>query len=84
MKRLDRRLANILNGSTSSGDFIIADAKDADMAFGVTAVPRADPVAGRRRHRHHRHVGGARREVCNRARFALVSFRVSDKARSVR
>jgi hypothetical protein len=37
MKRLDRKLANILNGSTSSADFIIADAKDADMAFGITA-----------------------------------------------
>lgn len=37
MKRLDRKLANILAGSTSSSDFIIADAKDADMAFGVTA-----------------------------------------------
>ncbi|MFY8215769.1 MAG: hypothetical protein ACOVMP_04125 [Chthoniobacterales bacterium] len=37
MKRLDQKLANIQNGSTSPKDFIIADAKDADMAFGVTA-----------------------------------------------
>ena len=37
MKRLDRKLANILGGSTAPADFIIADAKDADMAFGVTA-----------------------------------------------
>ncbi|MEI8342330.1 MAG: hypothetical protein WCH43_12455 [Verrucomicrobiota bacterium] len=37
MKRLDQKLANILNGSTSAKDFIIADAKDADMAFGITA-----------------------------------------------
>jgi hypothetical protein len=37
MKRLDQKLANILNGSTSARDFIIADAKDADMAFGITA-----------------------------------------------
>ena len=37
MKRLDRKIANILAGSTSPKDFIIADAKDADMAFGVTA-----------------------------------------------
>lgn len=37
MKRLDQKIANILAGSTSPKDFIIADAKDADMAFGVTA-----------------------------------------------
>jgi len=37
MKRLDQKIANILSGSTSPKDFIIADAKDADMAFGVTA-----------------------------------------------
>ncbi len=45
MKHLDRKLANIINGSTSSADFIIADAKDADMAFvrtlaGVTEAGR--------------------------------------------
>jgi len=37
MKRLDQKLANILCGSNSPRDFIIADAKDADMAFGITA-----------------------------------------------
>lgn len=37
MKRLDQKIANLLNGSTNPADFIIADAKDADMAFGVTA-----------------------------------------------
>jgi hypothetical protein len=37
MKRLDQKLSNILNGSTSRKDFVIADAKDADMAFGITA-----------------------------------------------
>ena len=37
MKRLDQKIANIHAGSTSPKDFIIADAKDADMAFGVTA-----------------------------------------------
>jgi hypothetical protein len=36
-KRLDRKLSNILAGSTAAADFIIADAKDADMAFGITA-----------------------------------------------
>ena len=47
MKRLDRKLANILNGSTAAADFIIADAKDADMAFGVTAP---GPQGGSCRH----------------------------------
>jgi len=37
MRRLDQKIANLLAGSTSPRDFIIADAKDADMAFGVTA-----------------------------------------------
>ena len=44
MKRLDQKIAHILNGSTSSKDFIIADAKDADMAFGITA-PGPQPKA---------------------------------------
>lgn len=38
MKRLDTKIENILNGSTSPKDFIIADAKDADMAFGIAAT----------------------------------------------
>ena len=47
MKRLDQKIANILAGSTSPKDFIIADAKDADMAFGVTAP---GPQSGAARH----------------------------------
>lgn len=43
MKRLDQKLDDLRAGSTSSDDFIIADAKDADMAFGITAPgPEAD------------------------------------------
>ena len=38
MKRLDQKIANILAGSSSPSDFIIADAKDADMAFGIAAT----------------------------------------------
>ena len=34
MKALDRKLATILAGGYTPDDFIIADAKDADMAFG--------------------------------------------------
>jgi hypothetical protein len=39
-KSLDRKIARILSDS-SSRDFIIADAKDADMAFGLSAPGRS-------------------------------------------
>lgn len=42
-RRLDRKLDAILAGRYTPDDFIIADAKDADMAFGVTAP---GPVPG--------------------------------------
>jgi hypothetical protein len=38
MKALDRKLAAILAGTYTPHDFVIADAKDADMAFGVQAA----------------------------------------------
>ena len=44
MKSLDRKLANIRAGRYTSNDFIIADAKDADMAFCVTAPSPGDEV----------------------------------------
>lgn len=40
---LDRKLANIAEGRYTPDDFVIADAKDADMAFGAAA---AGPVPG--------------------------------------
>ena len=36
-RRLDRKLTSILDGRYTPDDFVIADAKDADMAFGVAA-----------------------------------------------
>ena len=36
-RRLDRKLQTIAAGRYTPDDFVIADAKDADMAFGVTA-----------------------------------------------
>ena len=42
-RRLDRKLTSIAAGRYTPGDFVIADAKDADMAFGLTA---AGPAAG--------------------------------------
>ncbi len=47
MKRLDQKLAAIHADPSGSKEFIIADAKDADMAFGVTAP---GPAAGKCRH----------------------------------
>jgi len=37
MKTLDQKLAHIRAGAYTPADFIIADAKDADMAYGLTA-----------------------------------------------
>lgn len=42
-RRLDRKLASIAAGGYTPDDFVIADAKDADMAFGAAA---AGPVPG--------------------------------------
>lgn len=45
-RRLDRKLATIAAGRYSPADFLLADAKDADMAFGVAApgpVPGTPP-----------------------------------------
>lgn len=36
-KRLDEKIARLRAGTATRRDFIIADAKDADMAFGITA-----------------------------------------------
>jgi hypothetical protein len=43
-RRLDRKLGAITAGRYTPGDFVIADAKDADMAFGLTSAgPAGDP-----------------------------------------
>lgn len=48
-KRLDQKLARIRAGQSTRRDFIIADAKDADMAFGITAPgPGRCPVNSHR------------------------------------
>lgn len=46
MKSLDRKLAQIRAGRYTPQDFIIADAKDADMAFGLAAPGPARDKAG--------------------------------------
>ena len=45
-KSLDQKLARILANPTSSKDFILADAKDADMAFGLAAPGRSPEYHG--------------------------------------
>ena len=37
-RRLDRKLDAITMGRYTPGDFVLADAKDADMAFGLTSA----------------------------------------------
>jgi len=59
LRRLDHKLGRVLDGSYTNHDFIIADAKDADMAYGVTAagarpeayIPVGDAGPGRYRTR---------------------------------
>src|SRR2546421_6291255 len=48
MKSLDQKIANIRANPSGAKDFILADAKDADMAAGL-AAPGKDPVTGRLR-----------------------------------
>lgn len=48
MKSLDTKLAAIHRDPSGAPDFILADAKDADMAFGL-AAPGIDPGTGRPR-----------------------------------
>ena len=47
-KSLDTKLANIRANPLGAKDFILADAKDADMAFGL-AAPGHDPLTGKLR-----------------------------------
>src|SRR5688572_3533467 len=46
MKSLDQKLANIHANPSGARDFILADAKDADMAFGI-ASPGTHPQTGK-------------------------------------
>src|SRR6266436_588982 len=46
VRRLDRKLGAITAGRYTPDDFVIADAKDADMAFGLTSAGPAGGVGG--------------------------------------
>ena len=54
MKSLDEKLARIIADPSGSKDFIIADAKDADMAFGIAAP---GPEFGECKHPYSESVG---------------------------
>ncbi len=45
-KTLDAKIARIREGRAKSGDFVLADAKDADMAFGMAAPGRPPECHG--------------------------------------
>jgi hypothetical protein len=47
LRRLDRKLAAMAAGRYTPDDFVIADAKDADMAFGATATGPVPGVSGK-------------------------------------
>src|SRR2546426_10357350 len=47
-KSLDQKIANIRANPGGAKDFILADAKDADMATGLAATGK-DPITGRPR-----------------------------------
>jgi hypothetical protein len=44
LRRLDRKLGAITAGRYTPDDFVLADAKDADMAFGLTSAGPAGPT----------------------------------------
>ena len=45
VRRLDRKLGAITAGRYTPGDFVLADAKDADMAFGLTSASNGEQLA---------------------------------------
>jgi hypothetical protein len=61
-RHLDRKLASIATGRYTPDDFVIADAKDADMAFGVTAPGPLPAGPGRYRSRQD-YLGDMRAQV---------------------
>jgi hypothetical protein len=67
-KSLDQKLANIRANPHGARDFILADAKDADMAFGL-AAPGRDPGTGKLRS-----LADYRDQMCEITRQGLVDI----------
>jgi hypothetical protein len=59
-RRLDRKLGSIAAGRYTPADFVIADAKDADMAFGLAAGGPVDDAPGSRYRTRAEYLGAMR------------------------
>jgi hypothetical protein len=70
-KTLDEKLARIA-ANPAGGDFILADAKDADMAFGVTAPGMRRSTEGE--FRGYRSLQDFREQICEIVRQRLVDI----------
>ena len=84
-RRLDRKLATIAAGRYTPDDFVIADAKDADMAFGVTSpgpVPGAPSgTAGPGRYRTRESYLDAMRDLVAQGNLDIVLTSASNGER---
>ena len=83
-RRLDRKLQSILAGTYTPDDFIIADAKDADMAFGVVSpgpIPGAPAGFGAGRYRTRASYLQAMREVVAQGELDIVLTSASNGER---
>jgi hypothetical protein len=59
-RRLDRKLGHIAAGRYTPADFVIADARDADMAFGLAAGGPVDDAPGSRHRTRAEYLGAMR------------------------
>ena len=83
-KTLDTKLARIARDSTCR-DFILADAKDADMAFGISApgVDR-DPLSALDRHRTLQQFREQAREIVRQGLVDIMLMSVSTTESAIR
>jgi hypothetical protein len=84
-RRLDRKLSSIAEGRYTADDFVIADAKDADMAFGLTcAGPATDAAAEPRRYRTRSEYLAAMRALAAQGELDIVLTSASNGQRLAR
>jgi hypothetical protein len=79
-RRLDRKLGNIAAGRYTPADFVIADAKDADMAFGLAAGGPVDGAPGSR-HRTRAEYLGAMRALAAQGELDILLVSASNGER---
>ena len=78
LKSLDEKLADIRADPSGSKAFIIADAKDADMAFGVTAPGPRHEAQGNDYQSDWRTLGEFRAQIRDIVRQGIVDIRAND------